>query len=333
MRYRHIGSDPQTRREVSVLCFGAMLLGTAVDEAASFALLDRFVAAGGTFLDTANNYAFWLTGSQGGESEAVLGRWRRSRGIRDEVVVATKLGARPRRPGTSFEDAAGLASVEGLSAPAIHASALRSRDSLGMERIDLLYAHLDDESIPLTESIAAFARLVDDGAVGLLGVSNQWAWRVEQARALAAEAGVPGYEVMQYHLSYLRARTDLPGRRSPDGEPGVASGDVLSYLRANPAVTPVVYSPLLRGAYTRKDRPLGPEYDHPGTTARLRALREVSHQTGATQNQIVLAWLLGGDMPMVPLLSASSVEQMDESLEAVDIELSPEQRGILDAAR
>ena len=93
VRYRQIGSDPQTRRDVSVVCFGAMLLGTAVDEPASFALLDRYIAAGGTFLDTANNYAFWLTGSQGGESEAVLGRWRHSRGITDEVVVATKLGA------------------------------------------------------------------------------------------------------------------------------------------------------------------------------------------------------------------------------------------------
>ena len=180
VRYRQIGSDPRTRRDVSVLCFGAMLLGTAVDEPASFALLDRYVAAGGTFLDTANNYAFWLTGSQGGESEAVLGRWRRSRGITDEVVVATKLGARPRRPGTSFEDAASLASVEGLSAPTIRASALRSRDSLGTERIDLLYAHLDDPSTALRETVTAFAHLVDDGTIGLLGVSNQWAWRVEQ---------------------------------------------------------------------------------------------------------------------------------------------------------
>jgi aryl-alcohol dehydrogenase-like predicted oxidoreductase len=185
----------------------------------------------------------------------------------------------------------------------------------------------------LRETVGAFARLVDDGVVGMLGVSNQWAWQVERARTLAAEAGVAGYEVLQHHLSYLRPRTDLPGRRSPDGEPGVASGDVLSYLRAHPAVTPVVYSPLLRGAYTRGDRPLGPEYDHPGTTARLAALREVSQQTGATPNQVVLAWLLGGDIPMVPLLSASTVEQLDESLEAVDLELEPEQRATLDAAR
>jgi aryl-alcohol dehydrogenase-like predicted oxidoreductase len=139
--------------------------------------------------------------------------------------------------------------------------------------------------------------------------------------------------VLQYHLSYLRPRADLPGRRSPDGEPGVAGGDLLSYLRAHPDLTPVVYSPLLRGAYTRDDRPLGPEYDHPGTAARLAALGEVVRQTGASPNQVVLAWLLGGDIPMIPLLSASTVEQLDEALEAADLDLSREQRAILDAAR
>jgi aryl-alcohol dehydrogenase-like predicted oxidoreductase len=101
-------------------------------------------------------------------------------------VVATKLGAHLRRAGTSFEDAARLENVEGLSAPAIRASALRSRTALGTERIDLLYAHLDDPSTPLRETVEAFARLTDGGVVGVLGVSNQWAWRVEHARARSA---------------------------------------------------------------------------------------------------------------------------------------------------
>jgi aryl-alcohol dehydrogenase-like predicted oxidoreductase len=333
VRYRHIGEDPDTRREVSVLCFGAMLLGTAVDEPASFALLDRFTAAGGTFIDTANNYAFWLTGSQGGESEALLGRWRQSRGITDEVIIATKLGARVRRPATTFEEAARLENVEGLSAATIPASARRSLQALGLERLDLLYAHLDDPATPLAETVETFGALVDEGTVGLLGVSNQWSWRVEQARTLARQARVPAYEVLQYHFTYLRPRTDFPGRRSPDGEPGVAAGEVLSYLRAHPSLTAVVYSPLLRGAYVRDDKPLGPEYDHPGTSARMDALRDVARQTGATLNQVVLAWLMGGDIPMIPLVSASTVGQLDESLEAVDLGLTPEQRARLDDAR
>ena len=110
MKYRTIGTDPKTRREVSVLSLGAMHFGTATDEAASFAILDRYVQAGGTFIDTADNYAFW-SGTQGGESEELLGRWRRSRGAGAEIVIATKVGARPLAPGTSFTD-----NAEGLSA-------------------------------------------------------------------------------------------------------------------------------------------------------------------------------------------------------------------------
>ncbi|MFE7704610.1 aldo/keto reductase [Streptomyces sp. NPDC057486] len=327
MRYRTIGTDPKSRREVSVLSLGAMLMGTATDEATSFAILDRYAEAGGTFIDTSNNYAFWVDGSQGGESEQLLGRWRRSRGVGDEIVIATKLGARPNAPATGFTH-----DIEGLSPKAIRESAERSREHLGVEKLDLLYAHVQDRSVPMSETVEAFGELVTEGTVGLLGVSNHWAWQVERARTLAAAAGLPGYEVLQYHHSYLRQRTDLPGLRSPDGQEGVLSGDLLSYLRAEPALVPVAYSPLLAGAYVRADKPLGPEFDHPGTPARQAALRAVAEQTGATVNQVVLAWLIGGDVPFVPLVGASSVTQLDESLAAVDLELTAEQRATLDAA-
>ena len=330
MKYRMIGMDPETRREVSVLSLGTMHFGTATDEATSFAILDRYVAAGGTFIDTADNYAFWFNGGQGGESEELLGRWRRSRGLRDEVVIATKLGGRPLAPGTSFID-----NPEGLSAPVIRESAQRSRDRLGVSRLDLLYAHIDDPAVPQAETVEAFAALVADGTVGLLGVSNHWAWRVERARSLAAAAGLPGYEVLQYQHSYLRPRTDLPGGRSPDGMPGMLGGDLLSYLRAEPQLTALAYSPLLKGGYVRPeklDAAEFAEFRHPGTPARLAALREVAKDAGATVNQVVLAWLIGADVPVIPLIGASSVAQLDESLAAVDLELTAEQRATLDAA-
>jgi aryl-alcohol dehydrogenase-like predicted oxidoreductase len=333
MRYRTIGKDPKTRREVSVLSLGAMLFGTTTDEPTSFAILDRYVEAGGSFIDTADNYAFWINGSQGGESEDLLGRWRRSRGVGDEITVATKLGGRPLAPSMSFADTAKASNVEGLSTTVIRESAERSRERLGMERLNLLYAHLEDPATPLQETVEGFAELVAEGTVGLLGVSNNWAWRVERARNLAAAVGLPGYEVLQYHHSYLRRRTDLPGRRSPDGEPGVLNGDLLSYLRAEPGLALVAYSPLLGGGYVRQDKPLGVEFDHPGTPARLAVLREVAKEAGATVNQVVLAWLIGGEVPMIPLVGASSVAQLDESLAAVDLELTAEQRARLDAAR
>ncbi|WBC14237.1 aldo/keto reductase [Micromonospora sp. WMMA1998] len=327
MRYRTIGTDPATRREVSVLSLGAMLFGTATDEATSYAVLDRYVEAGGTFVDTSDNYAFWQNGGQGGESEELLGRWRRSRGVGDEVVFATKLGARPLAPGTSYLD-----NAEGLSAKVIRESAERSRERLGLDRIDLLYAHIEDHDVPLRETVEGFAELVAEGTVGLLGASNHRAWRVERARATAAAAGLPGYEVLQYHRSYLPSRVDLPNALDPDGDVGWVGPDLASYLRAEPGLTLVAYSPLLKGAYVKPER-LGEEYALPSTPARLAALRAVADETGATVNQVVLAWLMGGDLPAIPLVGCSSVAQLDEALGAVDLELATEQRARLDAAR
>ncbi|MFF9866654.1 aldo/keto reductase [Streptomyces sp. NPDC013953] len=327
MRYRTIGTDPATRREVSVLSLGAMLFGTTTDEATAFALLDRYVEAGGTFIDTSDNYAFWVGGTQGGESETVLGRWRRSRGVGDEITIATKLGGRPAAPGGGFD-----APRDGLSAKAVREASERSRERLGMEQLDLLYAHIDDPAVPLRETVEAFAGLVADGAVGLLGASNHWVWKVERARALAAAAGLPGYEVLQYHHTYLRRRTDVPGRWSPDGDVGVTDGQLLGYLRSEPDLTLVAYSPLLSGGYVREDRRQDRSLDHAGTPARLAALREVAAETGATVNQVVLAWMIDAGVPSIPLVGASSVAQLDESLAAVDLELTPDQRSRLDAA-
>ncbi|MZF90949.1 aldo/keto reductase [Streptomyces sp. SID5643] len=326
MKYRTIGTDPRTRREVSVLALGTMLFGSVTDEATSFALLDRYVEAGGTFIDTSDNYAFWTDGGQGGQSEELLGRWRRSRGVGDEIVIATKLGARPLAPGTSFTD-----NPEGLSAKVIRESAERSRERLGMEKLDLLYAHIEDHTVPLQETVEAFGGLVAEGTVSLLGVSNHATWRVERARALSAAAGLPGYEVLQYAHTHLRPRTDVPDGLFPDGSLGHAGPDLLSYLRAEPGLTLVAYSPLLKGAYSRPER-LPADFDHPGTPARLAVLHEVARETGATVNQVVLAWQIGGDLPVLPLAGVSSIAQLEENLAAVDLELTPEQRARLDAA-
>jgi aryl-alcohol dehydrogenase-like predicted oxidoreductase len=328
MEYRTIGTDPARRREVSVLNLGAMRFGTATDEATSFAILDRYVEAGGNFIDTSNNYAYWHDRTQGGESEALLGHWRRSRGIGDAVVIATKLGARPLTPGTGWSD-----NPEGLSAAVIRESSERSRDRLGVDKLDLLYAHIEDRKVPLEETVSAFAELVADGTVGLVGASNHWTWRVERARNIAAAAGVPGYEVLQYHHTYLRRCTDLPGQRYPLGDAGVTGADLLTYLRENPSLALVAYTPLLDGSYVNPAKPLGPDFDHAGTAPRLAALREVAAETGATANQVVLSWLIGGEIPVIPLIGASSVAQLDESLAAVDLKLTAEQRAKLDGAR
>jgi aryl-alcohol dehydrogenase-like predicted oxidoreductase len=327
-----------------VLSLGAMLMGSRTDEATSFAILDRFVEAGGTFIDTSGNYAFWVNGTQGGESEELLGRWRRSRGIGDEIVIATKVGARPLAPSAGFVGSDGaVIEMDGLSAKAIRESAERSMSRMGLARLDLMYAHVQDTSVPLSETVEGFAELVTSGFVGLLGVSNTWSWRVERARALASAAGLPGYEVLQYSYTYLQAFAGRPNWLSPDGDLGTASPELLSYLRdsssgasgsgaSGSGLTLVAYSPLLSGGYVREDKPLGAEFDHAGTERRMSAVRGVAAETGATVNQVVLAWMMGGELPVIPLVGASSVAQLEDSLGAVDLELSAEQRSRLDSA-
>ncbi|GAA2812877.1 aldo/keto reductase [Kribbella solani] len=325
MRYLTIGSDPARQRRVSQIALGAMLMGTATDESTSYAVLDRYVEAGGTFIDTANNYAYWVNGTQGGESEQLLGRWMRSRGVGDELTIATKVGGRPLQPANQLSE-----SVEGLQG--VKESLARSLENLGRDHIDVYYAHIDDYSVPVEQQVETFGSLVKDGSVGLVGLSNYWTWRLERYRALAAQAGLPGYDLLQYHHTYFRSRTDRGGLRAKDGTLGVADGNLLTYLRSEPGLTLVAYTPLLSGAYVRADRPLDELYDHAGTRARKAALDEVVKETGATANQVVLSWLTGGEIPTIALVGASSVAQIDDSLAAADLELTADQRQRLDAA-
>ena len=327
MRYFDMQPGDGSSLRVSRIALGAMLMGTSVDDDTSFAILDRYVERGGTFLDTSDNYAYWLTGSQGGESERLLGRWLKARGIGDEVAIATKVGGRPVRP------TAGMSrDTVGLAPDVVREAVRRSLTNLGRERIDLYYAHIPDPAVPLEAEVATFGELVADGQIRAWGLSNHWVWQVERAQGIAARTGVPRCRALQYHHSYLRMRVDRPSLRSPDGQIGVVVGDHLSYVRANPEMPLVAYTPLLSGAYVRDDKPLGDLYQHPGNQARRDALAVVTKETGATANQVVLSWMLDGDLPIIPLVGASSVAQLDELLDADDLTLTPEQREVLDGA-
>lgn len=319
MKYRTVAGN-----RVSALCLGAMLFGTRVDEDTSFAVLDRYVEAGGTFVDTSNNYAFWLDAATGDESETTLGRWLTRTGARDDIVIGTKVGARPRTPGDRTLD-----DVEGLSRGAIEAAIAQSLRRLGTDHVDVYYPHVEDRSVPLGETLETLGGLVSSGVVGTLGVSNHALWRLERARALSRSSGLPLYTFLQYRYSYLQPRFDVALPASAHVHVGA---ELLDYLRSEEDVALVAYSPLLEGSYVRADRPLPYAYDHPGTAARLDALAAVGKRTGATANQVVLAWMLSRPEPIIPLVGVSSLGQLDEAIDAVDLELSPEDLAELDAA-
>jgi aryl-alcohol dehydrogenase-like predicted oxidoreductase len=310
-------SDGRVSLQVSQLCLGTMYFGYRTDEPTSFAILDRFLEAGGTFLDTANNYGQWH--GDAGESERVIGRWRRSRGVTDEVVIATKVGARTLVPGDPSPE-----HWQGLGAKVIQEDAETSLRQLGVDRLDLYYAHIDDRATPLEETVDAMATLAEQGTVGLLGASNHATWRIERARSIARAAGRPAYQCVQQEHSYLLAHPD-------PGQVNLISEELIDYATAED-LTLLAYSPLLKGVYARPGQAPPAAYDHPGNQPRLAVLGEVAAELGATPSQVVLAWLMQGRPPMIPVVGASTVAQLDELLGATELHLDGDTRQRLDAA-
>jgi aryl-alcohol dehydrogenase-like predicted oxidoreductase len=309
----------------STVVLGALSFGTRVDEAASMDLLDQFVELGGTWIDTANNYSFWLDPSgAGGQSEAVIGRWLAERsGMRDRVRISTKAGAAPTVPGGNPK------TDEGLSGRAIRAAIRQSLDRLQTDRVDLFWAHVEDRSVPLEETVETLGELVEAGLATRLGASNHPAWRVERARWIARDRGVAGYSALQLRWSYLWPR---PGAVLPDSGHRHASLESLDYVRSTDGLDLWAYNTLLNGGYARADRPLAEAYDHPGTARRLAALDEVAGEWGATRNQVVLAWLCGAATPIWPIVGVTTPEQITEAMAARQLRLTPAQRERLDAA-
>ncbi|MFC5187231.1 aldo/keto reductase [Actinomadura harenae] len=309
------------------LALGAMKFGSETDEQTSFAILDRFVDAGGTLIDTANCYSFWTNPeAEGGQSERVIGAWLAQRpGVRDRVQIATKLGSQPVGGG------AWPGNREGLSASAIASAAEGSLERLGIDRIDLLWTHMDDRSVPLEETVGALAKLAESGTVARLGASNHTVWRVERSRRIAEANGWLGYTALQLRYSYFAPRPGAPVA-GHNHRLGWVTGETLDYVESERDVAVWAYTPLLGGAYTRDDRPLPEAYDHPGTARRKAALAKAADDLGVTRNQIVLAWLTGGAPPVTPIAGVSTIGQLDEAMAGAALVLPPEVRADLDAA-
>ena len=327
----------RTGEQVSQLSLGCMLMGTSTDEPTSVAMLDRYVGAGGAFLDTADCYAWWLRqGSTGGESEELLGRWFARTGRRDEVFLATKGSARLSdydgvfpEGGSVDWDVAGERFV-GAGAATLRQSVDESLRRLGTDRIDLYYVHVDDRATPLEETLEALAGIVGSGKVRHIGWSNVRTWRLERIRQLCARHGWPAPVAVQQQHSYLRPRAGLD-------DASIVDGEQLEYLAEHEDLTLVAYSPILRGIYDDAAKRAGhwmmESYRGPDAEARLAAVAGVAAEVGATPNQTVLAWLLHQESPaLVPLIGPRTLEQYEAALRALDLKLSPDQLARLDAA-
>jgi aryl-alcohol dehydrogenase (NADP+) len=292
---------------VHPLCLGTNIFGWTIDEQESFAVLDAYAAAGGNFVDTADSYSAWIHGNRGGESETIIGNWMAARGNRDEIVVATKVGKKP--------------GLEGLAPATIRRAAEDSLARLATDRIDLLYAHLDDAATPLESSLAAFGALIAEGKVRAVAASNYSAPRLAEALAIARENGLPEYVAVQPHYN-LVFRDEYEG--------------ALADLCVREGIGCAPYFGLASGFLTGKYRPGGPAVSSPRASsasayldergiAVLGALDEVAAAHSATVAAVALAWLAAQPGVVSPIASARSREQLAELLPMAGLELGDDE--------
>jgi aryl-alcohol dehydrogenase-like predicted oxidoreductase len=322
-----------TGEQVSQLALGAMLMGTRTSEADSFEILDRYLAAGGSFVDTADCYAWWpAPGNRGGESESLLGRWLAKRGRRDDIFLATKGSAWVERAeevrGAPWE----VVSKEyaGAGGDTLRRAVDGSLRRLGTDHIDLYYVHVDDRNTPIEETLEALDEVVKAGKVRYIGWSNVRTWRLERVRQVAERNGWAAPVALQQQHSYLRRRAGL-------SHASIVDDEQMDYLRANPDITLVAYSPILKGIYDDPEKRRGHDmmipYEGPDAEARLAVLTEMAGELGVTPNQLVVAWLLHQTDPrMVTLLGPRTVEQFEAALPALDVKLDESQLARLDNA-
>ena len=307
------------------LVLGGNVFGWTADRDASFAILDAFVDAGGSMIDTADVYSAWIPGHQGGESETVIGEWLRRSGKRDAVRIATKVGMLPGEGG------------KGLAPARIAAACDASLQRLGVERIDLYYAHRDDPDTPQADVAAAFHALVQAGKVGVLGASN---FSAERFRS-ALDLGTP-YGVLQPEYNLVARGSLAEGlRANRDGDLTEYEGEVQDLcVERGIAVLPYfgLASGFLTGKYRSAEDVTGAramrvkDYMNPKGLAVLAVMDKVAAETGATHAQIALAWLNAQPGIAAPIASATSVAQLNDLLAATEVTLTPDQLARLGAS-
>lgn len=293
--------------KVAPLALGGNVFGWTADEKTSFRLLDAFAAGGGNLIDTADVYSTWVPGHQGGESEAVLGKWIKHGGNREKVFIATKVGKEmgPDR--------------KGLAKPYILRAAEDSLRRLQTDRIDLYQAHADDPDTPLEETLEAFAQLIKEGKVRSIGASNYDSERLLQALQVSGQRGYPAYQSLQplYNL-YDRAEYESK----------------IETVCREKGLGVIPYFPLASGFLTGKYRS---EKDLAGRARAeivrrymddrgfriIDALEEVARRHDCAPAAVALAWLITRPGITAPIASATSVDQLNELMKSLELKLDP----------
>jgi aryl-alcohol dehydrogenase-like predicted oxidoreductase len=311
MQTRNIGTSDL---KVKPLVFGGNVFGWTADERTSFSILDAFVDHGLNFIDTADVYSAWVDGHQGGESEAIIGKWFKESGKRHKIVLATKVGM--------------LSTRAGLSSANIAAAVDDSLRRLKTDYIDVYFSHLDDDKTPLDETLDAYQKLIAAGKVRVIGASNYKGERLEEALRVSKESGLPAYQILQPEYNLY----DREGYET-DLEPVVEKHKiaVVTYFS--------LASGFLSGKYRSKDDTTQAargsrveKYLNDRGLSIVDALVEVATRNSTTPATVALAWIIARPSVTAPIASATSVKQLESLAAATQLQLSAEDLKILDEA-
>lgn len=302
--------------ETLPLALGGNVFGWTADEQTSFALLDAFAAAGFSLIDTADVYSVWVPGHIGGESETVLGKWLKRSGRRHDVLIATKVGMEMSPDKKGLARAYILRSVED------------SLKRLQTDYIDLYQSHIDDDKTPLEETLETYARLIEQGKVRAIGASNYNAGRLAEALRVGEQNRYPSYQTLQ-PLYNLYDRADYETNLEPlCHEKGLG---VISYFS--------LASGFLTGKYRSEDdlskSPRGrrtKQYLNERGFRILRALDQTATQLESTPARVALAWLIARPSITAPIASATTLEQLNDLIEATRLELDDSSIQLLNKA-
>ena len=315
IQYRRLG---RTGLKVSPLCLGSMNFGWTADDETSFAVMDAFAEAGGNFIDTADVYNRWVEGHIGGESEGVIGRWLQARGNRSQMIIATKVRGQM-GPGPNDQ---------GLSRRHIFDACDASLRRLQSDTIDLYQTHYFDADVPIDETLEALDRLVQQGKVRYVGCSNYPAWRLMEALWTSDKCGLARYNSIQPHYNLVN-RAEFERELA---EVCLANG-----------IGIIPYSPLgggfLTGKYSRdrdtdsvRAEGVRQRYFNDAGWKVLDAVRAVAVELDTTPLAVSLAWLLAQPGMTAPIVGANTVEQLQGSVAALDVDLTAEQMETLNNA-
>ena len=304
MELRKLGNS---ELEIYPLCFGGNVFGWTLDERESFKILDAFTDSGLNFIDTANSYSHWVQGNKGGESETILGNWMKRSGKRDQIILATKVGS------NLGED------NKGLSKKYILRAAEESLRRLQTDYIDLYQSHYDDPETPIEDTLEAYAQLIKEGKVRVIGASNFSRERLEKSLEISEKLGIPRYECLQPEYN-------LYSREHYEKE--------LEEFILEKNIGVITYYSLASGFLTGKYR--SEEDFHKSPRGRgmkkymnergfriIKALEEVAQEYNAKPATIALAWLISRPGITAPIASATKPEQLHQLVQATLINLDP----------